>query len=404
MNYNPNYVHHIMLTLFAWPSSPYSAKVRAYLNYRNIPYQELTPSAVTLQRVIKRQVGKIIMPVVRTSDGRYLQDSAAIISELEALYPAKSTSEQTNVLALLKLQGAAKIAASLLELMADEWLILSALHYRWQGPEAKQTQAFIEADFGLCFLPVTDKLPLSLPSWVTRRAGRLVASKMQAHLRRLGLMDDGIVAELRAWTEVVLDSLEATLSQQPFLFGQQPCLADFAVYATPYAHLWRDPGSRYLITERPAVLAWIDRLNAQRGSLVTTLASNSDKPVSQIPLTLQPIFTAQRQVQLPHLAKTTQRLQDYRHQHAKQNLQGQRLPDHLGPVDLQWNQQQSSCLDRTFPLWRLQQLHDVIDDVKSAEHIKEVTWRKALQQVDIDIDSLPPPAGLQRINHQIVFA
>ena len=65
------------------------------------------------------------MPTVRLSDGQWRQDSALICDEIEAEHPDPSTTPG----------GAAQqMAASLLELHADEWLPMLALHYRWNLP------------------------------------------------------------------------------------------------------------------------------------------------------------------------------------------------------------------------------------------------------------------------------
>ena len=62
--------------LFGWLVSPYTAKVRAHLAYKRIPFVDASPSAAQLNFVIKPAVGRMIMPTVRLSDGSWRQDSA----------------------------------------------------------------------------------------------------------------------------------------------------------------------------------------------------------------------------------------------------------------------------------------------------------------------------------------
>jgi hypothetical protein len=54
---------------YAWPVSPYSAKTRAYLTFKRIPFVEVAPSAITLFGDIRKAVGAAVMPTVVTPRG-----------------------------------------------------------------------------------------------------------------------------------------------------------------------------------------------------------------------------------------------------------------------------------------------------------------------------------------------
>ncbi|MBK7772607.1 MAG: glutathione S-transferase N-terminal domain-containing protein [Sandaracinaceae bacterium] len=72
---------------YAWPVSPYSAKTRAYLTFKRIPFVEVAPSAITLFGDIRKAVGAAVMPTVVTPEGQWMQDSTEIIDALETRFP-----------------------------------------------------------------------------------------------------------------------------------------------------------------------------------------------------------------------------------------------------------------------------------------------------------------------------
>jgi glutathione S-transferase len=75
--------------------------------------------------------GVAFIPVLVLPDQTtVLQDSHAIIRHLEAQLQAPQP--------LLPATPRRALAAQLLELYADEWLLLPAMHYRWSFPEQRE--------------------------------------------------------------------------------------------------------------------------------------------------------------------------------------------------------------------------------------------------------------------------
>lgn len=244
----------------SWLVSPYSAKTRSYLRYRRVDFEDVVPSAVGLYGPIRRAVGRMVMPTMRLDDGTWLQDSSSIIDHFESEAPEITPAD-----------GTAALASSLLEVFADEWLPMAALHYRWNVP---QNAAFAVDEFARCGAPW-------LPRPLGRRLIRPMAARMAGYLPVLGVTP-ATIPGLERTVETTIAALEATLSTRPYLLGGRPSLGDFALYGPLWAHLHRDPGSRWLFDAAPAVVRWMQRFtdaDHERGGFE-----------AGVPTTLDPLF------------------------------------------------------------------------------------------------------------------
>ena len=81
------------------------------------------------------------------------------------------------------------LAASLLELHADEWLPMVALHYRWNTGNAD----WAVSEFGRCAFPM-------LPSLIASRLAQPVADRMRALCRVHGAVSPAL-AGIESFTE-----------------------------------------------------------------------------------------------------------------------------------------------------------------------------------------------------------
>jgi glutathione S-transferase len=148
-----------------------------------------------------------------TPEDETWQDTSEILDALEARHPEPALYPSTPV---------QRVAAYLLELYADEFLVLPAMHYRWSTPEgqrdARGAFAALSGDLG--------------------SAGRF-ADRMAGTLPALGVTPETIPA-IEAHLDELLGHLEALLGEQPFVLGHQPSLADCALMGPLYAHLYLD--------------------------------------------------------------------------------------------------------------------------------------------------------------------
>ena len=217
---------------YAAEVSYFSAKVRPALRFKGIHYVELLPDY--LGEIIPR-TGLAFIPILVTPEDETLQDTSDILDALERRIPTPPIYPETPL---------QRLAAHLIELYADEFLLLPAMHYRWSFPESERKA---RGDF-------------SALSGDPDRANRF-ADRMSGSLPALGITAATIPA-IEAHTRELLDALSAHFSAQPFLFGERMSFADCALMGPLYGHLYLDaiPG-KILRETTPRVCHWIQRMN-----------------------------------------------------------------------------------------------------------------------------------------------
>lgn len=258
------------MILHGWQLSLYSGKARAYLRYKGIPFVEKPPRAWTMN-TIRRKTGVIVMPVVETPEGEWLQDTSHIMDVLEQRFP------EAPVLPSTPRQ---RIAALLLEAWGDEFWLPSAMHYRWSFPD--ENFAMFQREGGDNLLPFA-------PRFVKNRLIAGAAAQMRSFLPGLGVVI-GQAGTIEQWTEHQLDLLEAHFAQHPYLLGSKPSYGDFGLVGPLYAHLGRDPyPKRVLMGPRPALSAWIARMQEPAQPRSGAFLANDAVPPTLTPV-LRSIF------------------------------------------------------------------------------------------------------------------
>ena len=221
--------------LYGADLSYFTAKVRPALRYKRVPTVELLATPRAYREVIRPRTGLAFIPVVITDDDETWQDTSEILDRLEARFPDPPLYPADPVL---------RVLALLIELYADEFLILPGLHYRWSFPESV---AKARADFAAVN---------GDPDMAAQFADRISGS-----IGFLGVTPDSAPA-IEAHTHELLAALEAHFAVHPFVLGGRPSLADCALMGPLYAHLSIDavPG-RLLRETAPRVCHWIQRMN-----------------------------------------------------------------------------------------------------------------------------------------------
>ena len=194
-----------MMELYQFEASHYCEKVRLILNYKQLPYKavEVTPGVGQVD--LYRLSGQRQVPVLK--DGAtVVADSTAIAAYLDETYPERP---------ILPADAAARGLCLMLEDWVDESIGINA--------RKAMIGAFSQhPSFRTALLPVST--PDVLKELVSAVPGDL-----------LNLLGTGVgfgADDIKSATlslQKALTSICAVLAEQPYLVGDQPTLADFAI-------------------------------------------------------------------------------------------------------------------------------------------------------------------------------
>lgn len=277
-----------MIKLYGSQFSLYTGKARSYLIKKGIPYEEITSTLNVYKKFIIPRTGVRYVPVIQTENDEVIQDTTDIIDHLESVYPDNSVYPSTPK---------QKLVSMLLEVYADEWLVIPAMHYRWNFPE--ENDKFIYGEFGSMVLP-------NAPKFIQRFVGKKVGNKFKGFVPKLGITNKTIPA-IEASYEQLLSDLNTHFEQHDYLLGGRPTIGDFGLMGPLYAHLFRDPAPGKLMRKiAPNVCAWVERMNkadAPKGDLVAN---------DEIPQTLEPVLQRMAKEHMPVLTDTNRLLKEWR--------------------------------------------------------------------------------------------
>lgn len=307
--------------------SYYTGKVRAYLRYKGIDFEEIPATREVYRDVILPRTGVRFIPVLIADDDVAVQDSTAIIELLESRYP------QPTILA-----GAVQqLVALLLEVYGDEWLIIPAMHYRWN---LRENREFAIGEFGRLSAP--NAKPAEQLS-----IGEKLSRPFAGALPTLGVTQS-MVSAIEASYLAFLQEFSTHLHRHPFLLGERPSMGDFSLFGPLYAHLYRDPASGRLMQEQaPFVAAWVERMNQPDPPGGEFLGDD------QIPASLLPLLRRMFAEQGPVLLSTIYQMELW----AKGRIE-RSVPRAIGTHDYRLGETVGHRSVIPFNLWRWQKVHD----------------------------------------------
>ena len=312
--------------LYGCEFSPYTGKVRAYLNYKQANYKEVFSSLFQYATVIKPRTGLMYIPIVITPEDETLQDSSDIIDTLEKRLPQRAIIPDTPV---------QQLVCYLVELYGDEWMVpMPSMHYRWNYPENRE---FLYGQFGGIALPFA-------PEFIKRIAGKKVSQRFSGYIPKLGLTGD-IKGAIEQRHEQLLDSLQKHFQQYKFLLGDRPSLADFSMFGPLYAHLYRDPAAGKIMRERaPLVVEWIERLRHPINDIGNWVENDV------IPEAVMDILKMLFEDSMPIHLEAVKRVTEW----ADQNPGEKRMPAALSGIDFELLGAKGSRMLLSSPIWKLQ--------------------------------------------------
>lgn len=251
--------------LYATRADYYSAKVRAYLDYQSLPFDEVVPSQKEIDQVIKSRTGLEDCPVLITPDNLVYQPHTDTIDSLEQAENLHYLSVIPDVLSL-------KFIVKLIELYCDSFMFLPALYMRWGYDEAT-VNAYLR-------LRKIYQSPMQ---------AQLQANKERQKLFLFGLNNhNGPFFEYHA--EQMVHILDKHFETHKYILGERLSLADLALMGPLFSHFYQDIRPRELLLDKATHLkAWIERM-INSSSVSDAEALPEWKSLGHIPETLYPLI------------------------------------------------------------------------------------------------------------------
>lgn len=242
--------HNKRVTLIGNTPSPYTQKMLALLRYRRIPYSIIwaEPKEVLAARGIAQPKVALLPTFIfdDQSPAYAMVDSTPIIRKLEASNEARS---------VIPDDPAAAFIDYLLEDFADEWVTKYMFHYRWHFKA--------DADNAGTLLPycIDPSMPAEQQQW----AQAFYSKRQKERLYVVG-SNDTTAPAIDASFRRFLQAMETLLATQPYLLGQRPGAADFAIYGQLSQLVGFDPTPRAIAHElAPRTVAWTQMLDDLSG-------------------------------------------------------------------------------------------------------------------------------------------
>lgn len=252
-------------------TSPYSAKMRAFLRYKRIPYRRMRTTVAHYEQEIRRLVGFPIIPVVLAPDDTVLQDSTPMTRWLEARHPEPATLPPDPRLGFVH---------DLLEDFADEYVIRLSMHCRWGSEQSRET-------FGR---RIARYFTYGMPGVALEAVTQVIRGRQTGFDAYLGI-DDAVRPDLDRQVVELLELLDAHLADLGYLLGERPSVADFALAGQLWAHGFRDPHWTTAFERHgPRVCDWleeIEELGDTQGAIGRTRFGDWLDPAAGLPATLE---------------------------------------------------------------------------------------------------------------------
>ena len=225
-------------------ASLYTARVRSYMRTNGVPFKEVKAGSKEFLGDIVPQIGRWMIPVVRTPDGQIIQDGADIIDHLNGAGFSKNPIYPNNPMLL--------VLGHLFEVFGAQGLLRPAMHYRWNFDAVNLP--FIRDTF-------RDVIPVGLPAEAQEPAFLDASGRMRKATAALGVTPASVPMIEESYAQF-LRLMNAHLDDHPFLLGGHPTIADYGLIGAMHAHLGRDPAPLQLMqTTAPRVFRWTERMN-----------------------------------------------------------------------------------------------------------------------------------------------
>jgi glutathione S-transferase len=272
--------------LLGSPGSPYTRKMLGVMRFRNIPYRLQLHQVDGLgnSHYKKRVQPKVpLLPTYYFTDDKgqevAVTDSSPLIRRFEEEYEGRSIIPSDPALAFIDM---------LLEDYGDEWLTKAMFHYRWNyDADIKKAANILPRGGGV-----------NRPEEKAQALGAYIRDHQVGRLSYVGSnkVTRPVIEES---FKRFIKQLNAHLTENPFLMGERPGSADFAVYGQLTCLALFDPTPQAIILETaPRVYAWVEMLEDLSGYQVS---DNDWLDIDNPPATLQAILAEVGRIYAPYL-------------------------------------------------------------------------------------------------------
>lgn len=330
--------------LIGAPVSLYTGKARAYLRFKKIPFDEVLATRAVYQHVIVPRTGVRFIPVLITDDDIAVQDTTEIIDTLERRYPTPSIYPTSPL---------QRLVALLLEVYGDEWLVIPAMHYRWNIAENRE---FSIEEFGRTSAPHARREQ-------QLEIGQRISKPFAGALPFLGITERSAPAIEKSY-EAFLRDFDRHLEQHPFLLGSRPSIGDYGLIGPLHAHLWRDPASGALMQRiAPRVAEWVGRVHEPEGEPGDFL------PDDRVPETLLPILERMFREQGPVLLETAAQLAEW-----AKSQSDEKVPRGIGTLEMEIEGVREQRATMPYVLWMWQRPYDHLSSLEPEARQRVGSW------------------------------
>ena len=218
----------------------FSAKLRSFLDYQSIDFDEVVPSPQDIDAVIKARTGHDDWPVLVTSNNNVYYQSVGTIDIFE-----QESLDQELIASVIPTSAVSCFVTKLIELYCDSFMYLPALYMRW-GYEESTVNAYSR------FKRI----------YQSSKQALFQANRERQKLTLFGLNNhNGPFFEYHA--EQMVQILNNHFEYHSYILGSRLSIADLALMGPLYAHFYQDIRPReFLLDNAPHLLAWIKRMNS----------------------------------------------------------------------------------------------------------------------------------------------
>ena len=254
--------------------SPYSMKMRAIFRYRRIPY--IWKQMDIQSRAIFAHVKAPVIPIIQFPDGSWHNDSTPMLYTLERLHTERS---------ILPVDPVQHFLSFLLEDMADEWGTKAMFHYRWyRDRDQKQMSEWLA--FDRLTGQGRETIESSARQFRARQVGRMAL--VGCTPENAPIIEESAAAIMRL--------IDRHVTQEPFLFGTRPSLADFG-WLGQFSQLAVDPTPDDLMREiAPYTFRWLMNLDDASG-----IEGEWRDPSAPLPATIRDFLKMAGDIYFPFL-------------------------------------------------------------------------------------------------------